>query len=48
MENQTNQVEPIEDSNEYYESAEDSYVNEGFFDNSMMPSTQDFEDAFSF
>jgi len=49
MENQTNQeVEEIEDNDSYYESAADSCVNEGFMDCSMLPTVQDFEDAFSF
>ena len=51
MENQTKpevqEVEEYEDNN-YYESTFDSCISDSFDDNNMMPTTQDFADAFGF
>ena len=42
------ELENLEEEEEYQESAEDNQADDGFFDYSMMPSEEDFEDAFSF
>ena len=51
MENQTNpevnEVESYEDNN-CYESTFDGCISDSFDDSNMMPTTQDFADAFGF